>query len=549
MKKKIGIIVLFALLTTLVFVGCKKDGDDKYTSKTNIEVEPWSEEGVELTWWLMGGVDEYYQHYWSDMACFKEIQALTGIKIKFDVAVNYEAYLPMMSAKTYPHIITAKNNEKYAGRLAAMYNDGVSQSLNKYIEDGLMPNFKEIIDNNPDIARDLKLNDGTYSYLTRIYDATDDNQRALTSVYGLIIRQDWLDKVDKEIPTNMAEWYDVLKAFKTGDPNGNGEADEEPYIACSSGWKYFMPAYGIDDDPSLMVDENGEEYVVFGYTTDNYKEYLEDMNKWYQEGLLYYMFDGVSLENQRDRIVNNFAGSWKGAIENVEADKEDSTINVLKKSNPKAELSAVPWPMTEDGKLWCFSDISSVHRDTTVITSNAVKDGVDEAAAYLLDFMLSEDGTTLLTWGIEGESYEVVGGEKQLVDGMDEMVEFYGKNISKVYTYADPTTIAFPTRGDIVAEYVLGQKPDDYVEACMTWATGDTSYKIQATCQLTVEQQTAADVMEDEMLNYMSKMRNRFVTGAIPLTNYDSYVEQCNLLGAEDYTAIWQEAYEGYINR
>lgn len=540
MKKKICALALFAILICLVFAGCNKD---KKSS-----VDAW-DENVTLTWWLMGGTDEYYQHYWSEMKCFEKIQELTNITIDFEVAINYEAYLPMMSAKTYPHIITAKNNEKYAGRLAAMYNDGVSQSLNRYIEDGSMPNFKEILDEYPDIARDLRLNDGTYSYLTRIYDSSDDKQRALTSTYGLVIREDWLDNVGMDVPTNMEEWYNVLKAFKQQDPNGNGEQDEEPYVACSSGWKYFLPAYGIDDDPSIMVNDEGEEYVVFGYVTENYKEYLEELNKWYTEGLLYYMFDGVSLENQHERVVNNFAGAWKGAIWNFEEDKDDSFINLLKDKAPEVEFAPVPWPTTEDGKHWCFSDISSVHRDTTVITSNAVNDGVDQAAAYLLDFMLSEEGTTLLTWGIEGESYEEVGGEKQLMEGMDEMVEFYGKSLAKVNLYADPTTIAFPTRGDIVADYVLSQKTEEYVDACMTWATGDTSYKIQQTCQLSVEQQNAADVMEDEMKNYMSKMRHRFITGRIPLTNYDSYVEQAKLLGADDFTAIWQEAYDNYKAR
>lgn len=539
MKKKIMALMVFAALVCLVLVGC----DEKKSS-----VDAW-DENVTLTWWLMGGDDEYYQHYWSEMKCMQKIQELTNITIDFQVAINYEAYLPMMSAKTYPHIITAKNNERYTGRLAAMYHDDVSQSLNKYIEDGLMPNFKEIIDNNEAIARDLRLNDGSYTYLTRIYDVTDDNQRALTSTYGLLIRKDWLDNVGMDIPTNMEEWYNVLKAFKQQDPNGNGVADEEPYIACSSGWKYFMPAYGFDDDPSLVPDENGELYVIYGYTTPMYKEYLEELNKWHTEGLLHYMFEGVSLENQQDRVTNNFAGAWKGTADQMTSDKSDSFTNILKQKAPEVEIAACPWPETEDGKLWCFSDISAVHRDTTVITGNAVADGVDEAAAYLLDFMLSEEGTTLLTWGIEGESYEVVGGEKQLLDGMTDMVDFYGKSLTQVSLYADPITIAFPSRGDIVAEYVLSQKPDEYVETVKTWAQGDTSYKIQQTCQMTVEQEQESDTMADQMLNYMSKMRHRFVTGKVPLTQYDAYVEQANLLGAEEYTAIWQEAYENYLSR
>ena len=52
-----------------------------------------------------------------------------------------------------------------------------------------------------------------------------------------------------DIPTNIEEWYETLLAFKKYDPNGNGQQDEEPVCMASSGWKYFLAAYGIDDDP------------------------------------------------------------------------------------------------------------------------------------------------------------------------------------------------------------------------------------------------------------------------------------------------------------
>ena len=39
------------------------------------------------------------------------------------------------------------------------------------------------------------------------------------------IRQDWLDKVDMEIPTTLDELHDVLVAFVNEDPDGNGIKD------------------------------------------------------------------------------------------------------------------------------------------------------------------------------------------------------------------------------------------------------------------------------------------------------------------------------------
>ena len=112
MKQKAGAIILFALLVCLLAAGCKgeKGQSDKKFS---------DDKDVTVTWWLMGGTDQYYQYYWKEMKALQKIQEITGINIDFQVAINYDAYLPMMTAKTYPEILTAKNNERYAGRRKA----------------------------------------------------------------------------------------------------------------------------------------------------------------------------------------------------------------------------------------------------------------------------------------------------------------------------------------------------------------------------------------------------------------------------------------------
>ncbi len=275
MKKRIlTVLFLFALLGCML-AGCgggtSEDGtgssDDTDTASLKFE-----EEGLTVTWWIVGW-DTYYTSYWSEMKNLQEIQEITGISIEFEVATSYDDYLPMMAAQDYPDIVTGYNYEKYPGRMPAMYEDGVSIDLTAYLDD-YMPNFKQILEDYPQLAQDLRLDTGEYTYVSALYDVDDEEDRMASSQYGLMIRQDWLDAVGMDVPTNMEEWYEVLTAFKTQDPNGNGEQDEVPACMASSGWKYFLTAYGIDDDPSIMTDENGDAYVVFGYMTANYKEYL-----------------------------------------------------------------------------------------------------------------------------------------------------------------------------------------------------------------------------------------------------------------------------------
>lgn len=506
-----------------------------------------ADKDISIVWALFGGKDEYYQHYWEEMKGLKAIQEKTGVTIEFVVMEGYEDYLPLMYSKNYPDVITAKHYEQYSGRMVGIYEKGISVRLNEYMKDW-MPNFSKLVEEYPDIARDLKLEDGSYTFVSSLYDVNNENDRTAASQYGLAIRKDWLDTLGYEIPTTIDQWHEVLLGFKQNDMNKDGILNEEPVCMASSGWKYFLSAYGIDDNLCIMKDENGNEKVVYGFASDNYKEYLAEMQKWYSEGLIYNMFENTSLEKRMERVTGNYAGAWKGDAIHFDETLENSYISMLRRTVPEAEFAAVPWAKTATGYQWCFSDIASFDRDITIITDNAKKYGTDKAAAYVIDYMLGEEGSAYINWGIEGESYVVQNNQKQFTDEMNETINFYGKTLEKKYTYADPITIMLPQFGE-VSDYIIASKSEDYVNACETWSKGDCNYKISKACQLNPEQQKAAERYSESIKLYVSKMRNRFVTGKVSLTEYDAYVEQLQKMGVKEYEAIWEEAYTSYKNR
>ncbi len=557
MKKKVlSLALVFGLVGTMA-AGCgsKKSTGDELADVKDDSVKKYYEmtgndkdKDITVSWCVIAGKDEYYQHYWKEMLGLRAIQKITGVNIDFQVKIGYEDYVPMFTSKNYPDVVTAKNLENYPGRMAGMYNDGVSLKLNDYMEKW-MPNFSQIVEDYPNIARDLKMDDGSYTFLSSLYDIEDDEDRAAASQYGLAIRKDWLETCGYEdVPKTINEWHDVLLSFKQDDPNGDGQSNEEPVCMASSGWKYFLSAYGIDDDPCVQKVD-GKETIVYGFITEEYKEYLTEMKKWNDEGLIYNMFENTSLEKREERVTGNLAGAWKGDAEHFDEGSKNSYISKLREVVPEAEFAAVPWPLKEEGAhQWCFSDISSFDRDTTVITSKAKEHGTDQAAAYIIDYMLSENGSTFLTWGIEGKSYEEKNGAKALMKGMDDKVEFHGEQIPKKYTYADPTKVMFPQFGQR-ADYVLANESEGYVEACKTWAEGDISYKVQAPCQLSIEQQEEADKVTEGMKDYIGKMRKKFIEGVAPITEYDAYVAQVKSKGGDQYAQIWQQAYDNYKNR
>lgn len=545
MKKKVIMLLVAVMACAALLTGCEKtSGDDNEAKASTIEKfkkDGKEVDGITLKWWLVGGHDEYYQYYFKEMKGLQEIQKATGINIEFDVQVNTDNYDPMMIAGNFPDIVTAKHLEMYDGRLDQLFLDGISIDMTPYI-DKYMPNFKKILEDYPQISKDLQVATGEYTFASTLYDINNEEDRIATSEYGLAIRKDWLETVGIEtVPTNMAEWYEALMAFKTMDPNGDGELTEEPICMASSGWKYFLGAYEIGDDPIL----NKEGKVFYGYATPQYKEFLTEMNKWNTEGLIYNMFKKATLVDRDDRVTSNFAGSWKADAQHFDTDDPTSYATTLKKSVPGAEIAACPWPKTADGDLYCYSNIASFHRDTTIITKNCKE---REAACWLIDAMYSDEGSTLLSWGIEGESYEVVDGEKKMMEGMDETIEFHGASIKKRQTYADPTMIGFP-KFKTFASCILATKTEGYVNACKVWSEGDTSYRMPMPAQLNSDQSARVEQATKDMKDYISKKRKEFVEGGEPLTKYDDYLEQVRLMGADEYVKIWQECYDAYIAR
>ena len=85
-----------------------------------------------------------------------------------------------------------------------------------------LPNVKKFFEDRP-TAEKMVNDDGHYYLLP-----SDRGKGYRVSATHMFINKTWLDKLGLEMPTTWDELETVLKAFKTEDPNGNGQADEIP---------------------------------------------------------------------------------------------------------------------------------------------------------------------------------------------------------------------------------------------------------------------------------------------------------------------------------
>jgi putative aldouronate transport system substrate-binding protein len=102
------------------------------------------------------------------------------------------------------------------------------------------------------------------------------------------LNQDWLDKLGLATPQTTDEFYEMLKAFATQDPNGNGKADEipmmghlgatAPYAFLLNSFVYFNPA------ANFLAMHDGK--VSFVANTEEFREGLRYVARLVDEGLL-----------------------------------------------------------------------------------------------------------------------------------------------------------------------------------------------------------------------------------------------------------------------
>jgi len=155
------------------------------------------------------------------------------------------------------------------------------------------PNIRKMMETEPDTRAVMTAPDG------HIYGLASFISTRPNTFNTIWINKTWLDALELEVPTTLDELHVVLKAFKEGDPNGNGKADEIPITGAGS-WllggmtgvgTYIFPAFDILFSPQTprgwhfyhtVID--GE--VVFQPTLENYRDAVKYIRKLWADGLI-----------------------------------------------------------------------------------------------------------------------------------------------------------------------------------------------------------------------------------------------------------------------
>ncbi|MFC5402033.1 extracellular solute-binding protein [Cohnella soli] len=190
-----------------------------------------------------------------------------------------------LSSGNYPdaYILTAYIDQFSQADLLRYGKQGVFYPLNDLI-DQYAPHIKEALAKEPGLKTLSTAPDGNIYGLAAFSDCFH-----CSYPNKLWMNSSWLKKLGLDMPTTTEQLRNVLRAFKNGDPNGNGLADEVPLSGSTEDFgvrvlPYLMNGFVYDDDRTYLTMTNGK--VGLAADTPQWKEGLAYVKSLYDEGLI-----------------------------------------------------------------------------------------------------------------------------------------------------------------------------------------------------------------------------------------------------------------------
>ena len=455
----------------------------------------------------------------------------TGVDIQMDlysVVDSAEKQNLMIASGDYTDVIIG--NFSYPGGTDGAVEEDVLMDIYPYGE--YMPDYMDALYSDVNVLAGALTSE---YYLTAFYGITDVNAK---SDFGPAIRQDWLDAEDLETPVTYDDLHEVLKVFKD-------KYDATMWVTATGGVSgNFSGGYGVMEYCSGVGfpawTEDGE--FKFSATEEKFRDYIEMMHQWYDEGLIYPDFVSQgSLEYPDNSIIGEQKiGVWFTNVAMLNAEQD-----VLNVDAPEGDIEAFAWPVLEAGQAQGVTygkgaGTAGVDAMTAVSVTTAAED-VETLCAVFNEFY-TEEGSRFCNWGIEDETYTVdESGNKRFTElvtddeyglGVDAMLCFFVfKDGPYRYDYSKYTSFY----------------DDKEMNACIVWTPEEGR---PTTSIMSAEQTTEYNNIKADITTMYQEYTVKFITGYMDIDKeWDNFLAALEGCGLSRFVELGQLGVDQYSER
>ncbi|MDR1891426.1 MAG: extracellular solute-binding protein [Oscillospiraceae bacterium] len=556
MKKKIVCVLFILSMASALLSGCNGNGGSGESAGGgegggSASV---SDEKVTIT---LGLPQNANVTSYDDNALTKYLEESLNVDLEFvyfaGTSAEYSQQLTLM----------ASGREKLPDVLWGF--DGLDHyAMNEFGEDGYFRDLTDLLKNYghyyweqfnklPESDQKDITNKGTNTHTGAFYGMPMLTLMAMDNLQNnMYINQKWLNKLGLKAPANVDELYDVLKAFATKDPNGNGVADEIPLLSKAGGAQdisaYIINAFVHYDTLNPFNVKNGKLWDPV--STGEYRSALIYANKLCSEKLLSELSYSLSSTSEFVSLITPADGIAKVGLWCGHPAVWSSPSTTLLK-----EYTAIPALSDKTG----LGGYTVIRPNTLSYCSYITKDcKYPERAMQLLDFFYKDETVTRVRHGEKEVDwvYDEKGGlngngTNSTIKRLGSDAAFFSgnrtwcRNGNSIMTDANYLTIITGSEGRQAEVDRL------YTESWNYQLIGKSPGELAVRLVYTDKEYEYRTGYADLYAEYVLESRNLFITGSKNPNDdsqWNEYLTTLKSIGQAELLKIAQDAYTRSIS-
>lgn len=521
-----------AVLGTGFLASCSGGTDGETQEKIdnpdpNINLEGYPIVKEKTTLRFMSGHPPTTNDDWNEVSAVKKAEEITNIHLDWGLVplegVGEKRNLALASGD-YPEVFYRTSLS--AGDIAKYGEQGVLVPLDDLIERH-MPNLTAIMEENPTIRQALTFPDGKIYTLPQIYDKDFVGMRYSSKLWA---RQDWLDDFGMDVPATLDEFEAFLEEAVRSDPDGAGAIGHADSGSFSTTIPCLYGTFGVGNkgpDVGLVDLDPETEKVRYFPTADGYRELLTYLHRLFEKGLL--MEDGFNTDLLKFKTLGT-----DGLLASCATQTPAGYFG--KVGEEYVALAPLKKQSSDDVPPW-----HAVRSEVAGIGQFAMTDKAEHPVeiARWMDFWFSEEGARMFFMGVEGVSFHEVDGRYELMPEITAGGRSIGEGLQPHALYGGGR---YPGRA--TDEWFRGVENTPQAVEGAELVQQYALDEVWSAFTFTSEESTTLSSIGTDISKHATESRSAFITGQLPLSEWDNYVAKFDQMGMPDYLAAHQAAHE-----
>ena len=356
----------------------------------------------------------------------------------------------------------------------------------------------------------------------KIYYTPGTGREGKTRMRAWLYREDIFKKHNLKAPETFDELYEVCKQLKAIYP------DSYPFCTRSMSYLFNIPGSSFDKwwEYAAYYDHDDGEWR-WGATEDTALEIMTFYKKMIDEKLM--PADSATLANS---TWEELMLTDKGFILPHLQLRIDYFNQLGQQKNPDYKIQAIAPPVANPEKGASMIERGDIEMIGLSVCDTKKPEGIANSAKFI-DWLYTDEAKELVSWGKEGETYEVVDGKRRYItDEVGTSADImYGFTLYGTFTRFDPEAAeAFQSETTLESEDLIVEHTLPY-------------YPVTLWLDFNDEEQAVIDNYLTGIRTYTEEMMMKFILGQEPLSKFDEFVETIKSMNVDEVLGAYESAY------